>query len=107
MELEINPSENIVGQTFRLFIEADTDAGGILVANYIENVRYCIKEKSQKISSYKSRYSTWWLYLVDFIGWTLDTQEIQKLDDSINDIGNFDKVVILENQGRKILFDKH
>lgn len=52
----------------RLF-DQDCDSGGPLAEIYEENIRHCIDEKRRKTQPYLSRYSEWWLVLVDAIGW--------------------------------------
>jgi len=83
----------------------DKDAGGSIISMYIENIRYCIYEKSEKIKSHLHRYDEWWLYLVERMVWDLDTYEVKEITKNIQDIGNFDKVSIIRNGEISFIID--
>lgn len=91
------------GKLFRRALSNDNDAGGWVIGVYTDNIRYCINEKSLKISERLEDYSEWWLYLVDYIGLGLDQQDFVEVTKKIRSIGNFNKVVVLDYHGEKIL----
>lgn len=103
--LEIISSKPRKGRVFISALEDDNDNVGEHISTYVENLRYFIKEKSQKISSKVSKYNEWCLYLVDYIGWGINSQDSKLIADSISDIGFFDKVIILSHSGEKILIE--
>jgi hypothetical protein len=103
VELKINPSRTIDGRVFRPALGTDGDGGGWVIQTYIENLRYCITEKSLKITNYLPKYREWLLYLVDHMGWGLDVEATGNLVSSISDIGNFDGGFIISNNGEDLL----
>jgi hypothetical protein len=46
----------------------DYDSGGSLFAKLQSNIQICVDEKAAKIARYRTRYSRWWLILVDRTG---------------------------------------
>jgi len=60
---------------FMLGTGIDRDAGGFVLAELHRNLQLCIAEKDRKITNYRSKYSEWWLLLVDHIGYALDTED--------------------------------
>jgi hypothetical protein len=81
----------------------DEDAGGFVIPMYIDNLRYFISEKSMKTSDYFLRYSIWWLYLVDYIGWGLGKYECEEILSSITDPGGFNRIYIISYGDEKLL----
>ena len=101
--LTINASEPIKGRIFRQAGGLDKNRGGHLVQMYIENINFCIKEKSTKITNYLSKYCPWWLLLVDHMGWGLDKKETEDVFSSIKYLGIFEKVLIISSDGENLL----
>lgn len=81
----------------------DNDAGGAVINVYIDNIRHCISEKSIKISTRLENYKEWWLYLVDYMGFDLDKQELDAVISSIRSTGHFSKVVLLDYSGENTI----
>jgi hypothetical protein len=106
IEFTLFPSQQITGRVFRPAGSLDLDAGGCVIPMYIGNLRHCIIEKSSKVANYLPKYRVWWLYLVDHMGWGLDVRETKDLISSISDIGNFDGVFIINNNGKTLLASK-
>jgi hypothetical protein len=106
IKFTIFPSQPIDGRVFRPAIGLDEDADGLVIPTYIGNLRHCIIKKSSKVANYLPKYRVWWLYLVDHIGWGLDVRETKDLVSSISDIGNFDGVFIISNNGETLLASK-
>jgi len=105
IEFQVYSSEPINGKIFRLGGESDGDAGGGVISVYIENIRYCIAEKSLKIKPYISQYREWSLYLVDYMELGLGYNEINGIKNAISDLGEFHKVAIINYTGEFLLFD--
>jgi hypothetical protein len=90
----------------KLFPRGGTDdfnAMGQNISTYATNIHYCINKKSSIIQKKLDRYSNWWLYLVDCIGFGLSQEEILEVAKGIGDLGNFDKIVVLSYDGQDIL----
>ena len=93
--IQKTPSTN--KDLFRPMGSMDSDSGGFITSMYIKNIRYCIDEKSEKIKGHLHRYDEWWLYLVDRMLWDLDISEKDEIAKNIRDLGNFDKVSVIQN----------
>jgi len=103
--LEIYRTKSVGKNLFRKAIELDYDAGGFVISVYIENIQYCIDEKSKKIEPYLDKYTEWWLYLVDSMQLGLDQDDIKEVRKNIKDLGNFNKVCIIENGEEYLIFN--
>jgi hypothetical protein len=98
LKLIICPASPVRPRVFRLGGGMDWDSGGGLIPMYVDNISYCIEEKSQKIAAYADRYEHWWLLLVDFLGWGLDGRDESELRAGIITLGRFDRVIVIGNQ---------
>jgi hypothetical protein len=105
IDLYIDSSDLVSEQVFRIAIEGDDDAGGGVISVYSQNIRHCIFDKSSKINRYKSRYSSWWLYLVDYMELGLSNEDVTNVMSTISYLGEFDKVVIINHAGEFLLFE--
>lgn len=104
LKLWIYPSMPNNGWVFRVGGSVDGDGGGWVIQAYIENIRHCIATKSSKIKKYKSSFGHWWLYLVDYMNLGLDNNVIQEVIKAISDLGEFEKIVIIDRAGEALLF---
>jgi hypothetical protein len=105
LKLTVYPSSPVQGRVFRLGGGRDRNSGGWLVPMYIDNIAYCIKEKSQKIAPYENRYEIWWLLLIDFMGWGIDDFEESELGSGISSLGRFDRVIVIGNEHGELRLD--
>jgi len=78
----------------------DHDAGGFVLSEMIRNVRLCIEEKTAKTSPFRSRYSEWWLVLVDRIGFGVDAFDQRILRQELGIHPDWDKIVLLDPYGQ-------
>jgi len=102
LSLEIFPYHAVPNRVFLHATTSDDDSGGIVVQLYATNISHCIGEKSQKIARHKSRYSEWWLLLVDTVAaWDLMPDEVEQVRGGISNIGSFDKLVVIDYLGNK------
>jgi hypothetical protein len=105
LKLIVWPSSPVQGRVFRLGGGYDRDSGGGLVPMYADNISYCIREKSEKIGPYQNRYDTWWLLLVDLLGWGIDDFEESELRSMIPSLGRFDRVILIGSQYGELRLD--
>ncbi|MBI4549008.1 MAG: hypothetical protein HY707_13580 [Ignavibacteriae bacterium] len=102
ISFEIFPYHAVPNRVFLHGTTSDDDSGGIVVQLYATNISHCIREKSQKISRYRSRYTEWWLLLVDTVrAWDLMPDEVQQVRGGIPNIGSFDQLIIIDYLGSK------
>lgn len=96
--LELQPIEG------RTFILASWGYDIRSVANmYIDSVKRCIVEKSNKIKPHKHKYLEWQLLPVDSMRWDLGIEEIERIKASITDLRLFDSLVAIDHEA-KLLF---
>jgi hypothetical protein len=74
----------------------DGGSGGFVVSEMQRNINICIQDKNRKVSAVRSRYSEWWLALVDHIGYgTLDESDRDVLRTLISTEHQWDKIVLI------------
>ena len=61
-----------------------------------KNMGICIAEKTVKVAPYRGRYHTWWLVLVDLIGYGISDYDQEQLKNCVRVDHNWDKIVILD-----------
>ncbi len=84
------------GDMFVLAGCADEDSGGWLLAQMELNIIYCIGKKEQSISTVRSKYSEWWLVLVDYIGHGLDDVDKEIFKTQVSISHTWDKILVID-----------
>jgi hypothetical protein len=77
---------------------SDFDAGGLVLAEMEKNIQHCINVKTPKIAAQRSKYSEWWLALVDYIGYGLSQEDQDSFKSSHKLQHTWDKVLIISPQ---------
>jgi len=95
----------IPGRTFVIEGGLDHDSGGAILPMYIDNINYCIEQKSKKINPYLNKYKDWWLLLVDVMGWGMNIKDSAFVKSNINSLGNFNRMVIIRYGDGQFLLD--
>ena len=67
--MALYPASNVHPTCFVLGGYSDFDSGGFLIGILESNLKFCIREKSLKISKYRQKYSEWWLLLIDKVAY--------------------------------------
>ncbi len=57
----------------------DMDQGGWVIPNIYDNLKIALCEKDRKVAPYRPKYNTWWLVLVDYIGYGIREQDVRQL----------------------------
>lgn len=70
--VRVIPAAHAYEQKFALGWTSDWDSGGWVISEIVRNMRLCVEEKTRKVKPHISRYSEWWLALVDYIGYGLN-----------------------------------
>lgn len=107
IELTIFKTNSTNKNLFRFAGSADANQGGFVISTYIENIQYCINEKTGKILDYLQRYDKWWLFLVDHLLLDPDNDEITKIKSNVQDLGCFQKVCIIRNAEIYFTLENH
>lgn len=95
LHITIRPTNRKYNSAYVLGVQADDDSGGMVVSDVYENLKLVIKEKEQKVKPHYSKYSTWWLILVDQIGFGLDDYDIVQLKRLEITSNIFNRIVLL------------
>jgi hypothetical protein len=78
--LDFRPASKLHAQMFVLGGSGDHDSGGFLVSELTRNLSICVAAKTRRIAKYRSRYSEWWLVLVDHIAYgSLESEDVESL----------------------------
>lgn len=103
IKFHIGMIEPIDNRVFLMASESDSD-WLVNDASIIKNIRYCITQKSLKVKQYKSLYKECWLCLVDQMVLEVGYR-IEMIKSAISNLGEFDRVVIINYAGEILLFD--
>lgn len=102
LELEIFPSTERLENQFNYGSSIDEGHGGFVVHNIYQSLKKIIEEKNVKINPYRQEYSTWWLALVDYIGYGLTEYDLTQLKELIDFDLIFDKIIFISPFDSKI-----
>ncbi len=104
-ELELYPTSKPYPTLFVMGGSMDDDAGGWLMSKMEENLKFCIAEKTAKIAPVKEKYPTWWLVLVDHIGYGLRGLDREIFHDQVSLSHSWDKLILLDPKDPKEAFE--
>ena len=95
--LHISESQPVEGKVFRFAMGVDRESGGFVLAEFKKNFDYCMKEKSEKIKEYYSRYASWWLVLVDSIAYGFNENDKKQIRSMLRINSCWNKVIVLNS----------
>jgi len=95
----------IPGRTFVMAGDLDHDSGGAILPMFIDNINYCIEQKSKKIEPYLNSYNEWWLLLINTLGWGLDSKEKLYVKSKISGLRKFNRLVIIRYGTEQLLLE--
>jgi hypothetical protein len=72
LELRFFRSDLKLEKSIILGTALDYNSGGFVVSNIYKNLKLIISEKEYKIKEYYGNFESWWLILIDYIGYGLD-----------------------------------
>ncbi len=111
LTLSFHPASKRHKSVFLLGGSSDGDSGGFVVADLIAHLPMIVKEKEGKVQSYFSKYKTWWLVLIDTIGYGLDDHDLNQLNENPPFKTVFDKVLLISpnnpTHGNEVQTEKH
>jgi hypothetical protein len=106
VRVELTPSTAKLDDLFELGAFSDHDAGGFVVAEMIRCIELCVAEKSEKVRPYVERYASWWLALVDHIGWGLRNESDRELlRQHVASEGPWEKVIVIDPRDPAVAFE--
>ncbi|MCB9305512.1 MAG: hypothetical protein H6565_02855 [Lewinellaceae bacterium] len=111
LTLQIYPVEERLSSPFVFGGSGDGDSGGFVVANVHAHLPFVISEKEKKIKPFFQKYPTWWLVLIDTIGYGLDQYDLDQLNKNPPYKTIFDKVILVSpnnlSHGSEVSIEKH
>lgn len=75
---------------------SDEQSGGWLLNEMENNIVYCSSKKSRTVAPMRDKYKTWWLALVDHIGYGLDDFDREMFRDKLSIEHDWDKILIID-----------
>lgn len=67
----------------------------MVLSNIFESLKVILKEKEDKVGPYYSQYKTWWLALIDHIGFGLGQTEKEELKIALLNKHSFHKIIFI------------
>jgi hypothetical protein len=83
----------------------DRQSGGFVLAEMERCIQDHVEEKTLKVAPYRSRYSEWWLLLVDYVGYGLDAFDQELFHDQVVIQHQWDKLIIIAPLGAQRGFE--
>jgi hypothetical protein len=73
----------------------DFNKGGAVFKDICDSLKIIITEKERKIEKFKHLYNDWWLVLIDFIGYGISSNMIDRIKDEIDESNSFNKIIFI------------
>lgn len=108
--LEFLPTEIKYGRPYVWGVSSDDNGGGFVVADLHKNLPIAVREKEEKAKAYYHEYKSWWLALVDYIGYGLDDLDLRQFNANPSIRTIFDKIILVSPMnpkwGNEIIIEK-
>ena len=96
LTLKIIPAGTpINGKQYLMAGYSDLDSGGWILSEMERNILICSEKKLKTVEKHRTKYPTWWLFLVDHIGHGIGEDEKIHLNQELLSGHDWDKVVIV------------
>jgi hypothetical protein len=95
LTITIIPSTQKLDNQYQYGMSSDNDSGGFVVGLIYDNLKLIVAEKEIKIKKFKSRYSEWWLAVVDYIDYGLADLDVEKFYELIKIESQFDRILLV------------
>ncbi len=92
-------------QKYLVGFSSDGDSGGMVFSELERNITLCVKDKTEKIKPYQAKYATWWLALVDYIGFGLDEFDRGQFDGTMEVAPPWSRIIIVNPSDPSDSFD--
>jgi hypothetical protein len=104
ISLELRPKTKIENQIFHLGSMLDFDSGGYVLPILLQNMNFCIEQKTKKITPCYCKYEKWWLILIDEISYGLNHKDKQYVSHQIIKKPTWERIITLNTlNGKEIL----
>ena len=88
-------------KVFHIAVISDQGHCGWTAPDYVENINFCISEKTIRIQKYKFKYPEWWLVLVDFLAGGIGEPERTFVIQHINKGSDWKKIIIIHPETKQ------
>ncbi len=95
LKIRIIPSTQKLDIQYQFGMSIDYDSGGFVVDLIYDNLKLIVAEKEKKILRYKSKYSEWWLAVVDTIGYGLTDLDAEQFYQKKEIETQFDRILLV------------
>lgn len=84
--------------------EGYRDPGGAFFGHaLVENLRFCIEEKTAKVAGHRHKYPEWWLVLVDCVALAFDDDDYARFQAETQIEHGWDRVLLISPKEPKLL----
>lgn len=94
-KIQIFPTEEKFDTVYHIGSILDHDRSYFVVSKLYDNLKLILKEKEKKIRPHKNKYGTWWLVLVDNIGYGMTDYDIMQFKELPSIETVFEKVILI------------
>jgi len=109
LELRFYRSELKLSKSIIFGAELDFDSGGLVISNVYRSLKLIVEEKEKKIKKYYSEYNEWWLVVIDYIAYGLDSFDFDQLSKLPKIESRFKKIIIVSpieiTESRELIFN--
>jgi hypothetical protein len=105
IEIEVFRSNTLFPTMFVMAGCSDQESGGWLLSEMEANIRYCASEKSRKVGKVRAKYPSWWLALVDHIGYGLEDFDREMFREKVSIEHDWDKIIIIDPRDHTRAFE--
>ncbi|OIP97086.1 MAG: hypothetical protein AUK56_00010 [Thiomicrospira sp. CG2_30_44_34] len=95
ISIQIFPGTTDGENVFLMGGASDRDRGGWVLSEVERNIKICLEKKQHIINAQDQKYSTWWLLLVDHIGYGLDEINRKQFRECISIEHQWDKIILI------------
>jgi hypothetical protein len=104
-ELDVFRADGPKETMFRMGGSSDEESGGWLLSELETNIRHCASEKTRKIAIHQHKYPTWWLALVDHIGYGLGHFDRELFRDQVSIAHAWGKIIVIDPRDHTRYFE--
>jgi hypothetical protein len=88
-------------RVFHIAVVTDLGSCGWTAPDYMENINFCVLEKTERIQKYKFKYPEWWLVLVDFLAAGIEEPEKTFVIQHIIKGAHWKKIIVIHPETKK------
>ena len=95
LTLEFLPTETKFDRPYLWGAASDDNGGGFVVSDLYKNLPIAVREKEEKVRQYFHEYGSWWLAIVDYIGYGLGELDLRQFNANPPIKTIFNKIILV------------